>query len=66
MKISEYYNVLKNYLDDDFFDGSTAHIVKTIITDLDFLCEYFATYEEYNFLIDIYGAFLSKLFLMFL
>lgn len=62
MKISEYYNVLKNYLDDDFFDGSTAHIVKTIITDLDFLCEYFATYEEYNFLIDIYGAFFSKSF----
>lgn len=62
MKISEYYNALKNYLDEDFLDDSTARIVKNIITDLDLFCDYFVSYEEYNFLIDIYNDFFSKSF----
>lgn len=61
-KISEYCDDLRGYLDMNILDDSTAYTAKMIINDLSLLCQYFAKYEEYIFLSDIYSSFFSKAF----
>ena len=61
-KISEYCDDLREYLNMNILDDSTAYTVKMIINDLSLLCQYFETYEEYLFLSEIYSSFFSKAF----
>ena len=61
-KISEYCDDLREYLNMNILDESTAFTAKMIINDLSLLCQYFSKYQEYLFLSDIYSSFFSKAF----